>query len=275
MACEYAFYDKCSNGHPLRWKCHSGRPLSCQTCDKEVKALAKKLEAEFELKEKRRLEEEAHVEKMAEIQAQLAKEQEINKDLRLAEERRAALLQKEKDLKDAAARNMHTQASAAANSTAPASNPSASSSGSQYALGDRNTSNSSSSAPPTTAPAASTGPATTATTPSSSKTPSSPNSAPAPTASTAKPARRQAKPTAAEADWDRQKRVEGAESDAIDALMAMTGLEQVKAKFLDIKAVVDTANRQGVALKNRYNIALLGNPGTGVLCGRASATALF
>jgi hypothetical protein len=274
MTCEYAFYDKCSNGHPLRWKCHSGRPLSCQTCDKEVKALAKKLEAEFELKEKRRLEEEAHVEKMAEIQAQLAKEQESAKDLRLAEERRAALLQKEKDLKDAAARNMHTQASAAANSTAPASNPFVSSSGSQYVQGDRNTLNSSSSAPTASAPAASTGPATTATTPSSSKTPSSPRPAPAPTASAPKPAR-QAKPSAAQADWDRQKRVEGAESDAIDALMAMTGLEQVKAKFLDIKAVVDTANRQGVALKNRYNIALLGNPGTGVLCGGASTIALF
>jgi DNA replication protein DnaC len=55
----------------------------------------------------------------------------------------------------------------------------------------------------------------------------------------------------------------GAVNPAIDALMEMTGLEKVKEQVLAIKDVVDTANRQGVALKNRYNLALLGNPGTG------------
>jgi tRNA U34 5-carboxymethylaminomethyl modifying GTPase MnmE/TrmE len=55
----------------------------------------------------------------------------------------------------------------------------------------------------------------------------------------------------------------GAVNPAIDALMEMTGLEKVKEQVLAIKDVVDTANRQGVALKNRYNLALLGNPETG------------
>ncbi|PLB48657.1 putative AAA family ATPase [Aspergillus steynii IBT 23096] len=68
----------------------------------------------------------------------------------------------------------------------------------------------------------------------------------------------------AEEDWKHQKDFEGAQSDEIDSLMAMIGLEGVKQMFLDIKAQVDTAIRQGIDCKSeRYGSVLLGNPGTG------------
>lgn len=68
----------------------------------------------------------------------------------------------------------------------------------------------------------------------------------------------------AQADWDFQKQFEGAQSAEIDALMGMIGLEDVKEKFLSIKAQVDTAIRQNVDLNNeRFGTVLVGNPGTG------------
>src|SRR5690606_12548612 len=61
-------------------------------------------------------------------------------------------------------------------------------------------------------------------------------------------------------DWDHQKEFEGAKNEQLDSLMKMIGLEEVKQKFLNIKAKVDTALRQGTDMKNeRFGAALLGN----------------
>jgi hypothetical protein len=69
---------------------------------------------------------------------------------------------------------------------------------------------------------------------------------------------------ACEQEWDRQKRTDGASNVAIDALMALTGLEDVKSKILTIKAKIETVLRQGTDMKDeRLGIVLLGNPGTG------------
>jgi hypothetical protein len=71
-------------------------------------------------------------------------------------------------------------------------------------------------------------------------------------------------PSPARDKWENQKRVDGAQNDAIDKIMGMTGLEQVKEQVLRIKGNVDTMNRQGVPInKERLNLVLLGNPGTG------------
>ena len=68
----------------------------------------------------------------------------------------------------------------------------------------------------------------------------------------------------AKKEWDRQKEQENASNDAIDSLMAMTGLEQVKDKFLRIKTKIDTAVRHNITLsKEMFGIVILGNPGTG------------
>ncbi|KAI8961705.1 P-loop containing nucleoside triphosphate hydrolase protein [Daldinia sp. FL1419] len=71
-------------------------------------------------------------------------------------------------------------------------------------------------------------------------------------------------PSAAETDWQYQKKYENAFNSALDSLFGMIGLESVKKEFLAIKARIDTAVRQGVDTKNeRFGAALLGNPGTG------------
>ncbi|KAL3469205.1 P-loop containing nucleoside triphosphate hydrolase protein [Aspergillus californicus] len=65
-------------------------------------------------------------------------------------------------------------------------------------------------------------------------------------------------------DWEYQKHYEGAQSEQLDRLMGMIGLESIKAKFLAIKSQADAALRQGIDLKEeRFGSVLLGNPGTG------------
>jgi hypothetical protein len=66
-------------------------------------------------------------------------------------------------------------------------------------------------------------------------------------------------------EWQRQKDQENAHNPAIDKIMEMIGLEEVKAQVLRIKAKVETSIRQGTDLrKERLGLVLLGNPGTGI-----------
>ncbi|KAJ5504068.1 hypothetical protein N7463_006942 [Penicillium fimorum] len=72
------------------------------------------------------------------------------------------------------------------------------------------------------------------------------------------------KTSAAKKDWDYQKQFFNAQSQEIDKLIDMIGLESVKTKFLSIKAKVDVAIRQDIDLsRDRFGSVLLGNPGTG------------
>lgn len=90
---------------------------------------------------------------------------------------------------------------------------------------------------------------------------------PSPSPGPAPPAAHTAAPplhSEASAEWKRQKENEGAQNDAIDAIMEMSGLEKVKDQILRIKAKVEVAARQGTSLKNeRFSVSMLGNPGTG------------
>ena len=65
-------------------------------------------------------------------------------------------------------------------------------------------------------------------------------------------------------EWEHQKEFEGAQNAALDSLMDMIGLGDVKDKFLSIKSRVDTAVCQNIDVsEERFGAALLGNPGTG------------
>lgn len=87
---------------------------------------------------------------------------------------------------------------------------------------------------------------------------------PAPSTSNAPAPPRPMFPSPAREKWENQKRVDGVTNPAIDKIMDMTGLEQVKEKILRIKGSLDTMRRQGVPIdKERNNLVLLGNPGTG------------
>lgn len=71
-------------------------------------------------------------------------------------------------------------------------------------------------------------------------------------------------PDGAKQEWEHLKEFEGAKSEAMDELMSMIGLEEVKQSFLGIKDRVDTALRQGISLqKERFSCSMLGNPGVG------------
>ncbi|RYP21731.1 hypothetical protein DL767_009193 [Monosporascus sp. MG133] len=68
----------------------------------------------------------------------------------------------------------------------------------------------------------------------------------------------------AQAEWEHYKEFEGARNDALDELMDMIGLEEVKHSFLEVQTKVDTKLRQAVPLgSERFSCSLLGNPGTG------------
>ncbi|KAI9652701.1 MAG: hypothetical protein M1829_001484 [Trizodia sp. TS-e1964] len=72
--------------------------------------------------------------------------------------------------------------------------------------------------------------------------------------------------SSAKKQWEHFKRYESASNEALDNLMNMIGLEDVKDKFLAIKMEVETAVRQGLDMSNkRFGASLLGNPGTGEL----------
>jgi hypothetical protein len=63
--------------------------------------------------------------------------------------------------------------------------------------------------------------------------------------------------SAARDDWESQKRHLGEHNDAIDSIMAMTGLEAVKSQVLQTKEKLDLMRRQGVPSdKERLNLAL-------------------
>jgi DNA repair exonuclease SbcCD ATPase subunit len=71
-------------------------------------------------------------------------------------------------------------------------------------------------------------------------------------------------PQNAKAEWEHLKRFDGASSTPMDDLMEMIGLEDVKQKFLSIKAKVDLTLRQNTSLAlDRFSCSMLGNPGTG------------
>ncbi|KAK3393966.1 P-loop containing nucleoside triphosphate hydrolase protein, partial [Podospora didyma] len=68
----------------------------------------------------------------------------------------------------------------------------------------------------------------------------------------------------AEQEWVRQKKELGDKNAALDRLMGMVGLEEVKLEFLKIKALIEAArDRKGRLRRDDLNLVLLGNAGTG------------
>jgi hypothetical protein len=203
---------------------------------------------QFTQQEKRDAEQRAHERRMAELEADLARERETIRYAREAEERKRALQQKQMDVDMAcgasSCRYLATSTSYIASRSPPFHNLPVDLECGSYSACRRFHSKASALLHQ----------------PRVNRTI---DSEPAP-----KP-----KPSAAKEEWERQKRLEGAVNPPIDAIMAMTGLEDVKKQVLRIKTKVETSTRQGTDLKGeRFNIAMLGNPGTGMiqlllLCG--------
>lgn len=245
MSCEILLESACGNGHKKWIACGKKKNSGCTQCDREQKRARDTARKEADRQTKHDAEQAAHDARIASLDAKIAAEQEKQREHRLAMERARALAQKQQDLLDAQARSkvQHTptpQPTPAA-PTAPAdpADPGVSSPSNLSAL-------------PGVASLAAT------TQNILSQMVSSFVSKPAQTTPAPPP------PSLAEAEWQRQKRTEGAQNVHIDSIIGMIGLEKVKQQTLDLKAEVEASVRQGVSMKTKnLNAALLGNPGTG------------
>jgi hypothetical protein len=254
--CEYIFHSNCAKGHAQQWQCHKGPPVTCVKCDKDAKAAEKKKQEDFILQEKRDVEQRLHDQKLAALEAEIVSTRQELRNAQIAEERDKSIQQKQKDLEAAAALAASQSAASqqAKNRQAQIVKPPSSPVLPQSSPVQPPSS-------PAQLPSAKSGSVDKPSPPKRVKTdstqlpdvqiPRSPTPPPPPK-------------SAAQEDWQRQKDVEGATNDAIDAIMEMTGLEEVKSQVLKIKAKIDLATRQNTSLKDeRFNIVLLGNPGTG------------
>lgn len=248
MQCKQILDWTCSEGHKTTYQCFKKQPEICRKCKAEAIKKAEKVQRDHELDLKREARQKAYAQELAEIQDEINRRRQSIRDQQVQEEQQRILQQYRLDLA-----NLNTPAQSASTVQAgqsastvqadspnvvPANNVSGSNSPKLNTPQTDPSTPSSSPPPPVTLP----------TTPSKSNT-----------LDKWKP-----QPSAAKTDWEHQKSFENANNDALDELMGMVGLENVKEKFLDIKATIDTAIRQGIDLKDeRFGVSLLGNPGTG------------
>ena len=229
MQCHHVLTSKCAKGHATQRRCFRGPPQACARCDLDDRDDSRKQQRDFELQQKRAEEQREHARQMSCIDEKIEHERQRLRDEQLRRGRDQALQQKTQDLLQAA-----RMGSNLASSFIPAPDP--------PSLGVTRSSASSEAKPAT------------ATKPSQQEenSPKAGPSLPPPDCS----------PSVQE--WERRKQVENASNDAIEAIMGMTGLEEVKAQVLKIMAKIETMNRQGTDMKDeRVGVVLLGNPGSG------------
>ena len=226
MPCDFVLSIKCPVGHVQTWKCHKNSPKACGRCEKDAAEEELRKKKAFELKEKREKDAREYDEKMARLNEQIENQMQAVRDEQLAQARQMALQQRQRDLTNASriAREQFLPPPKPSTSSEPKIQP-----------------------PPAKELAHSTKPAE-----SPRKAISSSGKGDIPEDSPSK------------LEWERQKSIEKASNGAIDSLMEMVGLEDVKRQILAIKAKIDMCQRQNSDVKDeRFNVSLLGNPGTG------------
>jgi hypothetical protein len=223
---------QCAKGHSQIWPCHQGlsAPTSCEKCERERKATEKRARKAAEDQQRRDAITQRHLKEVAEVQEEIDKITQGMKDERLNVEQENVLAQKRKDLiaaKELANRMKHKP-------SLPQS--------------------------PTIGP----------TTKDSTEQVANP-SRPSKAIDRSEKLQKNLKicldhnVSPSKTEWQRQKDQENANNPAIDKIMEMIGLEDVKSQVLRIKSKVETSVRQGTDLKKeRLGLVLLGNPGTGM-----------
>ena len=248
MPCTERISSTCDAGHKQSWKCSDGRPKTCSKCERDARLAKQRQEQEIEAQKRREIEQREHLARLDAIDAQIEKERQALEDARLKQERSQAIKHKERDLEaliaSRAERNaVPTTPAPVEPSTFSPSTILKTASSMLSRSKDRSDSGPlNNSLPPVKAE-------TTSQIPSISAPP--------------KPFPKLAESPSMK-EWSRQKNMDGASNTSIDAIMDMTGLEEVKKKVLNIKAKIDTSIRQNASFKrDRFNAVLLGNPGTG------------
>lgn len=265
MPCSEVMNDTCVVGHKLVWQCSDNAPPACQTCRREKEERDEKARRDKDLEIKRQARQHAYAKQLKTYQDEIAALRKFNKECQEEALRQQTLQQHQLEL---AQLKIQTQTPVNTNVNPPRPTPAAPSKRkpvqpaqptassatkpsknddekAQHKVQDANTSKQQPVSNPEAPDEESSDSASEATLEDEDM----------PTPS---------KPSPAEADWKHQKEYENANNEAIDSLCKMIGLESVKKEFLNIKARIDTAIRQGSDIKDqRFGAALLGNPGTG------------
>lgn len=229
--CEYILHDICSKGHKKSWPCHKTPSQSCVKCDQDAQKLQNEMQKALKLQEKRDREERDHAVHMAKLDSMLDEERQRMRDVQRSQEREAAVRQKEKDIAKAKALASQ-QASQSPQLLVQCAKKRAVESDCQTNSAKSVDVESGEHHPESTEPETQNG-----------------------------HVRRE---SPAKQEWERQKVMENASNDAIDSIMNMIGLEEVKLQILKIKAKIDVSVRQNSSMKDdRLNVSFLGNPGTG------------
>ncbi|KAF9077135.1 P-loop containing nucleoside triphosphate hydrolase protein [Rhodocollybia butyracea] len=248
MPCEAIVESKCPKNHKQSWRCSEGPLPSCKKCDQEAAEVKRKQQQALETQRKREAQKAAYDRELREINEKIEAGNEAARSAEEERKRQEVLAQRRRDLEEITVRNTST--------------PTASQSPSllQPILNRFSPTTSTipvDSSSSVISPVVSIPPVASPVVPSTATIASVASdvfqSAPLTTS-----------PSAAEQEWQRQKDFEGASNDAIDSLMKLTGLEEVKLQVLAIKAKIDLVTRQNTSVsKERFNVCMLGNPGTG------------
>ncbi|TGO57492.1 hypothetical protein BOTNAR_0200g00080 [Botryotinia narcissicola] len=248
MLCKEIIQQKCPEGHTIKSKCHENLPSkSCPKCEKEKRDADKQAKKELDEQLRRDEMRQKHQKELEQLQKDFDRVHQEIQDSQLRSEQEAVLAQKRKDLSTIKDRLIQIRSTPVV---------------------DKSISTTTSKPPAPTAPS-----------------PVTPGGAPASTSGAAplqphavqtqSPQKRKNVPkklqtrvgqkaSASKIEWQRQKDQENALNPAIDKIIEMIGLEDVKSQVLRIKAKVDTSKHQGTDLKKeRLGLILLGNPGTG------------
>ncbi|KAF1974109.1 P-loop containing nucleoside triphosphate hydrolase protein [Bimuria novae-zelandiae CBS 107.79] len=243
MTCRAIVKTTCDQKHTTSHHCQDKGSRTCSKCEAEARAKERKRQRDFNLDQARQARQREYAAKLAELDDEMEHQKRLVLDEAEDEDRRAVLAQKKQDL--ANMKNRARKAKEAASNTPNSNDVSSNSEASSQTNASANRQDSESkSTKPVTQP--------------------TPNGSASRVHVTAEDSMPDWDKSEAQDEWDWLKKHEGADIEALDALMDMIGLESVKLKFLEIKNKVDTALRQGISLsKERFGATLLGNPGTG------------
>jgi len=263
---------KCPSGHSLVFCCSKGPPRNCSKCERAQRLAKEKQEQDLADQQKRDEEQRAHLKAMDDLNAEIDNEQRARREEQLRQQRAYALAQRKQDLENikaspiTAALPNPTFLSSSALHIQPPVNP---------MVGFTSPQLSAAGGAPT--PTSSSGPLSTQDGRTSSSASfflskvwdavsniSAVGEALRPTStSSGKPFKKLAL-SPAQSEWEHHKSVNGVNNAAIDAIMQMTGLEEVKQQVFKVLAKIETAVRQNASMKReRFNVTFLGNPGTG------------
>ncbi|CAI7659971.1 unnamed protein product [Penicillium viridicatum] len=229
MKCTKIVKWKCPRGHSLSLSCSQAKG-SCRFCIQEDQVKERRRKRDLELERERQRKQNEYARQLAEAQEEASHLKRLRRDEFDDAERARVLEQHHQEIEDLK------------NPPRPPSRP----------------------APPQRRLSS----GTIASTPSTITEANSDTSVTVTQSPSVQPTSRQVMPlkkaSAAKGDWDYQKKFLNAQSQEIDKLIDMIGLESVKKKFLSIKAKVDVSIRQNIDLsRDRFGSVLLGNPGTG------------